>query len=313
MTAIGNLSLKQIRFFVAAVDWGSLSRAASQLNVAQPALSQQIAQLEARLGTLLLTRTARGVRTTEAGDRLYRHARTILRQVEGAVADVTGHTPERGSVAIGLPTSVATILAHPLLAILLRQHPGIRPELFESLSGYLHELTMRHRLDLTILYRETPAPGLGVEPILREDLFLVARAGAVAGSAITMRDAARLPLVLPSRTHTLRSLVDARFARLGLELTVVADVDSLPTMRKAAAAGLAATILPMSALVGTGEGDRIDALRLTEPGISRPVSLCRAIDHPLTGAALIAADAMRAEMRRLVGAGTWGGATLHEP
>src|SRR4051812_13306104 len=108
-------SLKQARFFVAAVDWGSLSRAAAHLNVAQPALSQQISRLEANLKTELLVRMARGVRTTEPGDRYYRHARTILRQVEGAIADVMETVPIAGRVAIGLPTSVATILAHPLL------------------------------------------------------------------------------------------------------------------------------------------------------------------------------------------------------
>ncbi|MBM0205291.1 LysR family transcriptional regulator [Micromonospora sp. STR1s_5] len=70
--------------------------------MAQPALSQQISRLEANLKTELLVRMARGVRTTEAGDRYYRHARTILRQVEGAVADVMETVPIAGRVAIGL-------------------------------------------------------------------------------------------------------------------------------------------------------------------------------------------------------------------
>jgi LysR family nitrogen assimilation transcriptional regulator len=307
------VTLKQIRFFVAAVDWGSLSRAASLLNVAQPALSHQIAQLEAGLETQLLTRTARGVQTTEAGDRFYRHARTILRQMEAAITDVTGKTTVTGSVAIGLPTSVATILALPLLAAVLTRHPGIRPEFFESLSGYLHELTARHRLDLTFLFRDTPAPGLIIEPLLYESLFLVVKAGSVSAQSMTMREASRLPLVLPSPTQTLRSLVDESFARMGLELDVIADIDSLPTMRKAAAAGLAATILPMSALTGVSELGQMTAVKLTDPGISRPVSLCRASDHPVTGPSTTTAELIREEVRRLVREGIWVGASLHQP
>jgi LysR family nitrogen assimilation transcriptional regulator len=310
---VTNVTLKQIRFFVAAVDWGSLSRAASLLNVAQTAFSHQIAQLEAGLETQLLTRTARGVHTTEAGDRFYRHARTILRQMEAAVTDATGKATITGSVAIGLPTSVATTLALPLLAAILKRHPGIRPEFFESLSGYLHELTARHRLDLTFLFRDTAAPGLIIEPLLYESLFLVAKAGSIGAQSISMQEASRLPLVLPSPTHTLRSLVDESFARIGLPLDVIADIDSLPTMRKAAAAGLAATILPMSALTGVSELGQLTAVKLTDPGIVRAVSLCRASDHPVTGPSIATAELIRDEVRRLVREGVWAGATLHQP
>ncbi|KMO36381.1 hypothetical protein VQ02_15590 [Methylobacterium variabile] len=305
-------TLKQIRFFVAAVDWGSLSRAAAHLNVAQPALSQQIAQLEATLRNELLSRTARGVRPTEAGQRFYRHARTILRQVDGAVSDLTGPGEVIGRVAIGLPTSVATILAHPLLSTILRDYPGIRPELFESLSGYLHELIAQRRLELAILYRDRSGPGLTVQPILREELFLVTKTGTPSGT-ITMREVSRLPLILPSATHTLRTMVEAAFAREGLALNVIADVDSLPTMRKMAAAGLAAAILPISGLSGIDEAERPAMLRIVAPTITRPLGLCYAADQPLAGPAALVADLMVAEVRRLVECGAWGNAVLIEP
>lgn len=305
-------TLKQIRFFVAAVDWGSLSRAASHLNVAQPALSQQISQLEASLKNELLSRTARGVHPTEAGDRFYRHARTILRQVEGAVADLTGPVKVIGRVAIGLPTSVATILAHPLLSAILHQYPGIRPELFESLSGYLHELIARHRLELAILFRDRSSPGLTVQPILREELFLVTKAGSSTASSVTMREVSHLPLVMPSPTHTLRTMIEAAFAQEGLALNVIADVDSLPTMRKVAASGLAATILPVSALSGIDEAQRPAMIRIVEPAISRPLGLCYAADQPFVGPTALVANLMVAEMRRLVESGAWGGAVLAE-
>lgn len=307
------VSLKQMRFFVASVDWGSVSKAASHMNVAQPALSQQIGLLERSLKAELLIRTARGVTPTDAGERFYRHARAILRQVEGAVADLAGGDVVSGQVSVGLPTSVATILALPLLTAIIRDFPGIRPELFESFSGYLHELTARNRLDLAVLFREGDAPGVSVEPVVREDLFFVSRKGAVSGEEITMREASRMPLVLPSRTNTLRSLVDSSFSTLGLALDVIADVDSLPTMRKAAAAGLSSTILPMSALTGCSETAELSTLRLTEPGISRPISLCRAIDPPAGAPALAVAGLMSAEMRRLVKDQLWLGASLVNP
>jgi LysR family nitrogen assimilation transcriptional regulator len=76
------MQLRHLRYFVKIVEAGSFSRAASTIHVAQPALSQQIAELELKLGTSLLQRSARGVRPTAAGEVLYREASTILRLVE---------------------------------------------------------------------------------------------------------------------------------------------------------------------------------------------------------------------------------------
>lgn len=306
-------TFKQIRFFVAAVEWGSLSRAASHLNVAQPALSQQIAQLEIGLKNELFHRTARGVHPTEAGDRFYRHARAILRQVEGAVADLTGPGSVIGRVAIGLPTSVATILAFPLLHSILKNYPGIRPEFFESLSGYLHELVVRHRLELAILYRNKSSQGVTARPVLREDLYVLMKDGSTSASTMTMREVSDLPLVMPSPTHTLRTMVEAAFAQEGLTLNVIADVDSLPTMRKVAASGLAATILPVSSLAGFDDARRPVAVRIVEPTISRTLALCSAANQPFVGPSALVADLTVAEMRRLVESGEWGGAVLVDP
>ncbi len=80
------MDLRAMRYFIAIVDQGSLTRAAEVVCVAQPALSQQLATLEKELGVPLVHRGAKGVKPTEAGRTLYRHARNILRQVEIAGA-----------------------------------------------------------------------------------------------------------------------------------------------------------------------------------------------------------------------------------
>jgi LysR family nitrogen assimilation transcriptional regulator len=76
------MQLRHLCYFVKIVDAGSISRAATTIHVAQPALSQQIAELEEQLGLALLQRSARGVRPTKAGEVLYREAVSILKQVE---------------------------------------------------------------------------------------------------------------------------------------------------------------------------------------------------------------------------------------
>jgi LysR family nitrogen assimilation transcriptional regulator len=76
------MQFRQLRYYVKIVDAGSFSRAAALIHIAQPALSQQIAELEARLGVSLLQRSARGVRPTAAGEILYREAFAILKQLD---------------------------------------------------------------------------------------------------------------------------------------------------------------------------------------------------------------------------------------
>ncbi|HWW73370.1 MAG TPA: LysR family transcriptional regulator, partial [Duganella sp.] len=83
------MELRQLRYFVAIVDHGSLSRAALVLHVAQPALTQQLRQLEEELGVQLLHRSAQGVLSTDAGKIFYEHAQAILKQVADARSAVT--------------------------------------------------------------------------------------------------------------------------------------------------------------------------------------------------------------------------------
>jgi len=76
------MRFRQLRYFCKIVECGSFSRAAATIHVAQPALSQQIAELETQMGVELLQRSARGVRATRAGEVLYREALAILRQLD---------------------------------------------------------------------------------------------------------------------------------------------------------------------------------------------------------------------------------------
>jgi DNA-binding transcriptional LysR family regulator len=123
------MELRQLRYFVAIVDHGSLSRAALVLHVAQPALTQQLRQLEDELGVQLLHRSAQGVLSTDAGKIFYEHAQAILKQVADAQAAVI-QSAERpsGSVTLGLPHSISGALALPLLTAiapaLSRNHPA---------------------------------------------------------------------------------------------------------------------------------------------------------------------------------------------
>jgi len=301
------MDLRAMRYFIAIVDQGSLTRAAEVVCVAQPALSQQLAALEKELGVPLVHRGAKGVRPTEAGRTLYRHARNILRQVEiaGAEARVAG-TDVTGMVAIGLPTTAAAAFGMPLIRAVRARYPQIRLQLFESMSGYISELLDHNRLDFAILFRDVPSRAVELERLASESLYLVGtlpvtrgrtkaqakprvQAGAE-GATVAIKALGELPLVLPSGSQGLREVVELAFAQAGVPLNVVADLDSLPFLLATAREGLACTILPASSL---SDADSEVPRHLIVPELRRTLSLCWPRALPRTSAAEAVAEVLR--------------------
>ncbi|MGK0567267.1 LysR substrate-binding domain-containing protein [Bordetella bronchiseptica] len=292
------MDIRGLRYFVAIVDCGSLTKAAEQVRVAQPALSQQLAALEAELEVPLLLRSSKGVAPTDAGSALYRHARAILKQLEATRDEVrTAGAMVSGTVAIGLPTTVAALVAMPLLRAVRARHPDVRLQLFESMSGYIGELLANWRLDFAILFRDADSRIVELEPLAQETLYLIGQCGASLApdgqDSVALQALGSLPLALPSGAQGLRLLIERSFAQAGIALDVVAELDSLPCLLGAAQEGLACTILPVSVLAATGM--QTPCWRIT-PEIRRTLSLC----WPRSGPRTPAAQAVEAILREIV-------------
>lgn len=292
------MDTRRLHAFVKIVDIGSLTRAAAILHIAQPALSQQIVALETHFGKQLLVRSKRGVVPTEAGKALYRHAQVMLRQLEQAQTDIqsTG-TMVAGQVNVGLaPLSTATTLALPLLQAVRAQYPGIILQINENIGGVISEMIMTGKMDLAFIYDPGTIRGVKFEPILSEDLFLVAPKRLLAeentsNAEVTTEDVARLDLVLPTKIHTVRQLVDITFRRVGVDARVIAEIESVPTIARAVWAGLGATILPWSSANAiASEHDDVAVQRITSPSMQMKVSLCTSDQLPLSEPAQVVND-----------------------
>ena len=98
-----SLSIRQVRYFVAAADYGQISQAAIELNVSQSAVTAAIKQLEASLGERLFIRSANGVALTAEGARFLLHARNIIAAVNEAIrSPLTEDSTQQGSITIGV-------------------------------------------------------------------------------------------------------------------------------------------------------------------------------------------------------------------
>lgn len=309
------MELRQLRYFIRVVELGSMGRAALDLGVGTPALSQQISRLEGELSTRLLQRTAKGVLPTDAGLALFGQAQLAVRHADAA-AQAARQARLAGHVSIGLAPSTSGVLALPLMEAIRERYPDVRLRLVESLSGNLAALLSARQLDLAVLFEtDSAARRWSVLPLLDERLFVIGRRelpGMPAGRRVRIKQLAGLPLVLPSGTHGLRAILNAAFARERCEPHVVLEVDGLAVLMDAVRAGLAATIQPGAAAVRL-PADEMVRIELAERSARRRNLLASLSDDELSPAALAARVVLRSVACELVAQQRWPGATLHEP
>nr|WP_156000898.1 LysR substrate-binding domain-containing protein [Streptomonospora sp. PA3] len=295
-----------MRDFIVVIDSGSFTRAAARLFVSQPAISQRMTQLESELGVRLVKRGPRGVVPTPAGRNLYRDAQQLLRHFDRIAENVAEDRHSiHGTVAIGLPTTVAVYLAPALFSWTRRHFPGVHLQLFESMSGYISELLTVGRLDLAVLFRGDAGPRPAETALYSEELYLVglpesfpnalgatgsdpsgprrpAGAGPEAGGSadeVRLADLQGVPLVAPGTRSNLRALIDRAFADLGAVPAIAGDVESLGTMVRIAESGQACAVLPLSSVTALRRSPALAVARITEPVVDRHVAVCTASDY----------------------------------
>src|ERR1700761_2004086 len=242
------MQFRQLRYFVKIVEAGSFSRASAAIHVAQPALSQQIAELEERLGTKLLNRSARGVTVTAAGEVLFREASSILHQLDllPTVTRSQSGEPE-GTVRVGMSPLLAPILVGSLIAHVKIALPKVKLRVSDAFSELLEVGIDTSTLDMAVIYEDVLTSTFARQPLFRQRLYLVgAQPFAFDKSTVSLSEIAELPLALPGLPNRRRALVERAFAEQGLTPNVVADTYSLSSELLAVRTGIAHTIVPIA-------------------------------------------------------------------
>ena len=288
-----------------------MGKAALQLGVVTSALSQQISRLESELSTRLLQRTSSGVVPTDAGLAFWRQAQLALRHIDDAAlaaraARLAGH------VSVGMAPSTASVLGVAFMQAMRERYPDVRLHIVESLSGYLASMLSARQIDLAVLFHEEPAQRWSVVSVLDERLFLIGTAdldGMPSGASVRLSQLGKLPLVLPSGTHGLRSLLTAAFGRAKFEPKIVAEVDGLALLMDFVRAGLGATIQPGAALARPENGV-LASIPIADAYATRPNLIASVSDDELSPAGLAARVVLADVARQLVRDGRWPGARL---
>ena len=305
------MELRQVRYFVAVAELGSMGRAAAELGLVTSALSQQISRLESELATRLLQRSKSGVVPTDAGLAFLRQAQLMLRHADAAM-QAARQSRLSGQVSIGLAPTTASVLGLPLIEAMRARYPDVRLHLVEALSGHLAQMLNARQIDLAVLFRADNARRWSVLPLLEERLFLIGLGGMPGmpkRAKVRLARIGELPLVLPSGPHGLRAIIDAAFGAAGAQANVACEIDSLALLMDAVRAGLYATIQPGAASARLDD-ERLVKLEVGDAPAARPNLLASLSDDELSPAGLAARVVIADVTRALVAEGRWPGARL---
>lgn len=291
------MDYRQIQYFVCLYEEGSVTRAANRLHIVQPALSMQIARLEEELGRQLFVRSNRGMVPTAHGTQMYGLFMPVLADFERARAQLLAAGDElAGHARIGLPASIAQDVLAGALAEFSSRFPRVTVSVTEAYSEALIQGVASGQLDTAIVNRPKRL-ALVAEPVLEEEFVLaVGVSHPSLPDRVSLRDAARLPLVLPTRQHGLRVALEGFADAAGVALDCRLEVDSLSAIAQIVERGGYATLLPRTALRGWLASGSLREHRVTRPVLRRTlVSLA----HPRRPVPPQAAGLLEVVVRRL--------------
>lgn len=297
------MEFRQIQYFICLFEEGTVTRAARRLNIVQPALSMQIAKLEEELGQQLFERTKQGMVPTAAARQMYRlylpimrdfsHARTQLMSTDG---EISGH------VNIGLIASITEGVLAETLSAFSTKYPNVGVRVADGYSTTLSDWVAGGQIDAAIINKPRRQLALNVEHIVDEEMVLITSAGYSAALpqrlSLQQISSLGLTLVLPTREHGLRGILDSFAQHEDVDLAPKFEIDSLVTTVKLVEQTQLATILPRIAVHrGLSEG-RLRSHAIISPRLIRQVVSVSHPRRPLNSAAN-AFIAMLTEQMRL--------------
>ncbi|WP_306337606.1 LysR family transcriptional regulator [Streptomyces sp. KL118A] len=274
------MHFQQLHYFVAVAETRHFTRAAEEVHVSQPSLSQQIRALEKELGAELFSRARGNITLTDAGEALLPLARRILADADTARIEVQELAQlRRGRIRLGATPSVCTGLLPDVLRAFHDRHPGIQLLIEEGGSHDLVRELARGALDLAlvVLPLPSPSPALTTLELLREDLVVVSAPDARSlGRAVRIADLQGERLVMFRHGYDLRELTVSACRAEGFEPEFAVEGGEMDAVLGFVRAGLGVAVVPR--MVAERSGRDLRMTPLAKPSLHRTIALAHRSD-----------------------------------
>ncbi|MEJ8544333.1 LysR family transcriptional regulator [Brevibacillus borstelensis] len=278
------MELRQIQYFIEVAKREHVTEASHALHIAQSAVSRQIVNLEAELGVNLFIRDGRNVRLTPIGKVFLEHMEQAMKVIDKAKREIEEFLdPERGTIRIGFPSSLAAYTLPTVISAFREQHPHVQFHLRQGSYRYLIDAVIKGEIDLALL---GPVPK-DEKQVIGHTLFLE-KIVALLPSHHRLAGEARLQLsqlreegfVLFPEGFILRELVVQACGQLGFRPTISFEGEDIDAIKGLVAAGLGVTLLPEITLTDNRPRNTV-MIPVTEPTVTRTVGVIVPVDREL--------------------------------
>lgn len=265
-----NITLKQIRYFIAVSERRSVSGAARDLSISQSAVTTALRQLEAEVGAPLFLRTPKGVALTREGHQFLRHAKRIMGAVVDAGHAIRVHADTvNGTLTLGVTNMVAGYYLADLLARYRRIYPNVTVKVVEDQRRFIEHLLINGEVDAAVLISSAleSDDALACEVLQRSPyrVWLPANHPLLSHERVALSDVAAYPVIMLS-ADDMHQLTSMQWRQAGIQPNVVLTTSSIEAVRSLVGTGIGIAILPdMTYRPWSLDGDRVEMRPLGEP------------------------------------------------
>lgn len=307
------MDMKQLRAFITVLETGNLTKAASILNIVQPALTRQIHILEEELGVELFIRSKLGMLPTAEAKALEEYARRILKEVETAkTALMVKDGQIKGAIHIGIIASLNELISVSLIRLIKEQYPDVKIKIFVGYSGLIKKWLENGDIDFAILYNAIPSKFIDSQKMVHEKLVLIGSVTSMSSHflnkpLVSLQDIANLPLILPTDSHQLRYLIEHGFQTENLNINIVVEVNDLTLQIELAQQGVGFTVLPL-VCIQSELGKSLSYIEIDHPQFCRDIALALPNTRQTTKLLRLVSELTRDYCYKLVENNRWLGA-----
>lgn len=252
------MTQNELLYIQTIAEHGNLTRAAKELFIAQPSLSETLSRVEADLGQPLFIRTLSGMIPTEFGLRYLETAAKIQERYGQMLGELEEYRKMiRGNLTFGIPSNLGTYLLPAMLPAFHKLYPEVNIHFRENNSTELNKLMLSGKLDFSIMHQEGSPEGILYEYLAEDPFYLVLPLETAKGfkfpdfrelSCFDLKALAKEPFLMIANNQKLRLVADSILEKAGFKPTIRYTTKNMETAKRLAAAGMGATFLPYSYL-----------------------------------------------------------------